>query len=195
MPSIDSETSTRKAPEVTSGEVSLLLFQLEGVPPSENQIRTLTRPHVVGGRVVRPSCITYTSEALTYKQRTSKGLVACAAHPTVSLTGIPLVTLFLAEDKPWHLYRVDLTLQLPGFLNKGWPKGAAKTPYKEVDVQNRQKVVLDALVDALGGSIDDSRFASVGLRKEVALDTTGRTFLGVYRIDPRSVGVPDAWIR
>lgn len=60
-------------------------------------------------------------------------------------------------------YMVRLDVFFKAIENKGWPK-KAKRRYKKVDLHNRQKLLIDAVTDALG--VDDSCIFRVELVKD-----------------------------
>lgn len=56
---------------------------------------------------------------------------------------------------PKHVqYRMTMRIYFDSVENKGWTTGKAKNRYKKVDSQNRIKLIIDTVMDAIG--VDDS---------------------------------------
>lgn len=84
-----------------------------------------------------------------------------------------------------HAYGIVFGVELD-ILNKTWPE-TAKTRYKRLDVDNRIKLLQDAVVEALG--IDDSQLMSSGIFKRHSAELE-LTYVVVY--DYESEHVTDA---
>lgn len=111
----------------------MLLFKLEGLPPSANHAYfNLPR----GGRTLSTAGRRYKKETTTFIART---------YPRELAT--------MRMNEPYCVY-FRLFFEQDGILNKTWPK-EAKSRYKTVDVSNRVKLLEDALKDACG--LDDSQ--------------------------------------
>ena len=123
------------------GELIIRITNLP-LPPSVNQVYATTR----GGKRVM------TQKGKTFKQQVRSRVGAECASRTdlVDLAALPL--------------SLKIEIFLDTVVNKGWSTGKAKTRYKRVDTTNRQKLLEDAVSEALG--IDDSQFFVVVASKK-----------------------------
>lgn len=75
-------------------------------------------------------------------------------------------------DGEWFLenieYEVIIRVFFPAIENKGWVKGNAKSRYKKSDATNRQKLVIDAVMEGIG--VDDSHISKATLYKKCDQD-------------------------
>lgn len=113
------------------------------VPPTDNKIYI---NNGFGGR-------TLSSDARKYK-RSVKHAVARASVLCQSDEH------FVANVE----YEAFLHLYLERVENKGWAKGKTPNRYKRIDTTNRQKLVLDAVMEGIG--IDDCHIFRVVMRKK-----------------------------
>jgi len=124
-----------------------------GLPPSTNELYIKRR----GTR----GQLALSTVAKNYKQHVKSRI----AESVVALSKLPV--------SPEHIYRFDLTMYLEKVENPGWferyTKGAragerkAKTRYKRIDIDNRQKFVQDCVAKSLG--FDDCQFFEGAHRK------------------------------
>jgi Holliday junction resolvase RusA-like endonuclease len=135
---------------------------LTGLPPSSNHAY-FNLPK--GGRTLTKGGKKYKTETSTYIMQNFQPLIR----------GIKL-------NHPYGiLFGVELDI-----LNKTWPE-TAKTRYKRLDVDNRVKLLQDAVVEALG--IDDSQMMSSGIFKRHSTEVE-LTYIVVF--DCESENVNDA---
>jgi len=123
------------------------------VPPSDNQIYW-NNPR--GGRVLR-------SAAKAYKRKVKKIIAELIA---VADGGFyPRHTGEMPPDfVPNVPYEIFIRVYLKAVENKSWgTKRSPKARYKKADIGNRQKLVIDAVTEAIG--IDDSHIMKEVLRK------------------------------
>lgn len=116
----------------------MITLVLQHLPPSLNEAYSTFR----GRR-------TLSAKGASYKQLTTLELQRA----------YPAQVCLIRKDMP---YRVEVNLFFDTMLNKGWPK-TAKTRYKRLDADNRLKLLLDALSEAVG--IDDAQFLEVSVTK------------------------------
>jgi Holliday junction resolvase RusA-like endonuclease len=109
------------------------------LPPSANNAYlTLMK----GSGAKRVPVRVLTPEGKRFKMETSTYLVR--EYPTE-----------LKTFRPNCPYGITMQFSFPNLYNAGWP-AKAQTRYKKIDVDNRIKLLMDALKDAAG--IDDSNF-------------------------------------
>jgi Holliday junction resolvase RusA-like endonuclease len=109
----------------------MIYIVLDSLPPSSNQAYF---NHPAGGRAL-------TKAATAYKKEVTNFIVKHHAHETLQLEKNAALGCYIFYG-------------FPEIFNKGWPK-KAKTRYKHVDLENRPKLLLDAIVEAT--SMDDSQ--------------------------------------
>ena len=61
-------------------------------------------------------------------------------------------------------YEIILHLYLEKVENGGWPQGKAKSRYKRIDTTNRQKLVIDGVMEGIG--VDDCHIFYAALYKK-----------------------------
>lgn len=116
----------------------MITLTLKQLPPSLNEAYSTFR----GRRVL-------SAKGTAYKQETTLELQRA----------YPAEVCFFRQDIP---YRVEVHLFFDTIFNKGWPK-TAETRYKRVDADNRLKLLLDALSNAVG--VDDAQFLELEVHK------------------------------
>lgn len=131
--------------EIINNPSCTFTMQLETeLPPSDNKLYTTFRNRRIltkAGRQVKNQV---------------KGLIATAmAQYVFNDRAAP------SKNVP---YEMSITIYFDQIENKSWGKNPKTTRYKKVDAQNRQKLIIDAVTDALG--IDDSIIFSLTIRKK-----------------------------
>jgi len=102
------------------------------LPPTDNHIYTTLRGR--RGRIL-------TAEAKSYKTLVASRVADLAAHSSIQLrTDVP--------------YAISISAYFPVIENVNWSKGITRSRYRKVDTQNRQKLLVDGLMTAIG--VDDS---------------------------------------
>ena len=129
-------------------------FEFDGVPPTTNHAY-LNNPF--GGR-------TLSAEGRSYKQCTA---ALVTQH-------YPMLLRQVEKNVP-YLVVVRFFMQV---ASKGWPK-KSNARYKRFDVDNRLKLLLDALSEAFG--IDDSQFLKVYVEKQESV--TERTEVWLWNLE------------
>jgi Holliday junction resolvase RusA-like endonuclease len=107
------------------------------LPPSDNKLYFITNNY--GGKVM-------TKEARAYHTNVKMFIAELALATKIKFN----------RDVP---YKITLKVYFDKVENKGWLQGAAKNRYRRIDVQNRQKLVIDSIHDSIG--IDDSHLFEI----------------------------------
>ncbi len=163
---------------------SLFLTHNE-LPLSENAIRGVRHFTKPGGGG-KGSSIGYTPEAEALKQRFRN---AMRERYFVE------INRFRGQHRPCDVYGVEIALSMleEDVLNKTWLKSGktkAKSPYKKVDGPNKNKLLIDAVAEAI--DLDDSLFFVASVVKLVSVEQA--TEVTVTREDPRKFGVPGRYL-
>jgi Holliday junction resolvase RusA-like endonuclease len=93
--------------------------------------------------------------------------------------------------KPNKPYVIALRFHLEQIENSGFTTGKAASRYKHIDVDNRLKLLIDALKEA--GGIDDSQFLSMHPQK--VQGTPERSTLWVWSLEEESCPFNDVFDR
>lgn len=165
--------------------MSALVLTYPVLPPSENHIRQI-RWMRKSGQKPKAVGMTYTAEAEGYKRE---------FREYVRTNCFVAVQKFRRDHRPFDVYVLKMLFHFAAedLLNKGWlkrGKARAKTPYKRMDVGNRRKLLEDCFSEAI--DVDDSLNFGVEMYKFVS--TEPRVELVLEKEDPRSFGVPEAWL-
>jgi Holliday junction resolvase RusA-like endonuclease len=158
------DDSQSKPPEGTGPQRHELKIVYEILPPSSNRI-------YFKGRILR-------REAREYAERFSDH---CRQH-------LPEIM----QLDPEAIFHVDLVFYLQ-LLNESYgnlkvpPSKRAKTRYKKIDLDNRVKLLVDCVRDAIG--IDDSRIFSYRQAK-IHDPARQRVEITIFTADPAQYGIP-----
>jgi Holliday junction resolvase RusA-like endonuclease len=148
------------------------------LPPSENHIRV---HRWQGGEMYSKEAEAYRTEFKAWVQK----------HH------FALVQRFVRGHQPTSAYRVILTLVFETLVNKGWvEKNRAgerkvKSPYKKVDAANRDKLLLDCLVESLG--IDDALSMELFIVKRMDPENPG-VKITIEEVNPLEYGIPPEYL-
>jgi Holliday junction resolvase RusA-like endonuclease len=170
----------RKQPEgksrSTSREYGVQVFFKLDMPPSTNNLYVKRRGK--GGQLA------LSDEARSYREHVKSVI---AKHI------VPLSAMRIGVEE---VYRFDMVLYLNKLENPGWfqrfTKGAnkgqrkAKTRYKRIDIDNRQKFVQDCVARGLG--FDDSQFFE-GSHSKSKTDKEDHVLVTVHHLDPTKFGL------
>lgn len=142
------------------------------LPPSSNHIYVTRRGGK--GRFLSKEAETFKRQAISHIQ----------SHCLAKITRLDREALY----RVWYAFYFPLE----ELLNKtfgGDEKGSAKTRYKRMDVENRLKLVADALATAIG--IDDCQFFEGGQTKLSASLMSGVPQVHIFLTieDPRRFGL------
>lgn len=133
------------------------------LPPTDNNIYFNATSSKKG---YKQSIRVLTNEAKKYKRSAAMAVAELAIYDQVEFK----------KDVP---YLCVIKVFFENTENKGWPEGGAKTRYKRVDTTNRNKLLIDSIMEALG--IDDSHIFPVIKFKRADHDDP-RVEVGVYEM-------------
>jgi Holliday junction resolvase RusA-like endonuclease len=145
----------------------MIRLEVPGLPPSSNNAYTVAR----GRRILTKAGRHYLTET---KARFSQNY--------------PKEMQFLKPNKP---YVLALRFHFELIENLGYTTGKAASRYKQIDVDNRIKLIVDPLKDA--GGIDDSQFISI--HPEKVQDVPERVELWIWSLEDEPCEFNDAFAR
>lgn len=134
------------------------------LPPTDNHIYFTA---ATSKRGYKQSIRVLTDEAKRYKRSTAMAIAELAITSNVEFK----------KDVP---YLCVLSVYFEDTENKGWPEGGAKNRYKRVDTTNRNKLLIDSIMEALG--IDDSHIFPV-IKFKHDDENDPRVEVGIYELD------------